>query len=84
MVYGRYIYTIPMVYKPTFTSLGGYQVPRFRTWDSNLTNPKVVEPPSIPGAVPDPEAGGGNIGRSIKSEGEMEDVPMVNLWLTDG
>ena len=24
MVYGRYIYTIPMVYKPTFTSLGGH------------------------------------------------------------
>ena len=23
MIYGRYIYTIPMVYKPTFTSLGG-------------------------------------------------------------
>ena len=26
MVYGRYIYTIPMVYKPTVTSLGGHHL----------------------------------------------------------
>jgi hypothetical protein len=26
MVYGGYIYTIPMVYKPTFTSLGGHHL----------------------------------------------------------
>ena len=51
----------------------GIRISQIRRW-----------PPSIPGAVPDPEAGGGNIVRSRKSEGEMEDVPMVNLWLTDG
>ena len=26
MVYARYIFTIPMVYKPTFTSLGGHHL----------------------------------------------------------
>ena len=39
----------------------------------------MVEPPSIPGAVPEPEvhiifSGDGKIGRPRKSEMEMEDV----------